>query len=125
MDNQIWEVCSQTQLYQRPNTRQMRYVTQPPTRTNTHQGDNQVGSEHLDTQGISKYQTIHISSLKQQPKSNSKRPKIVYYSHAHLCSPTGKSDCTSKVKLGPPSGHKPQLEEKKSDTPFQNQHTEN
>ena len=35
-----------------------------------------------------------------------------------LCSTTGKSDCTSKVKLGPPRGHKPQLE-KKRDTPFQ------
>jgi len=44
---------------------------------------------------------------------------IVYRSHTHFCSPTGKSDCISKVKLGAPSEHKPQLEEKKRGTPFQ------
>ena len=108
------------------NIRQMRHTTQPPTRTYTHQGDNQAGSEHLDTQGISKYQTIHFSSLEQQPKSNSKCPEIVYHSHTHLCSSTDKSDCTSKVKLGPSSRHKPQLEERKTDTPFKKkQHTKN
>ena len=32
---------------------------------------------------------------------------------------TLETDCTSKVKVGPPSGHKPQLEENKRDTPFQ------
>ena len=36
-----------------------------------------------------------------------------------LCSPTRKYDCTSKVKLGPPRGHNPQLEGKKRYTPFQ------